>query len=96
MRRDAESWRKEVESFRSSGLSFHAYCRRQKVKPSTFRYWVIKYSDRDDTNGTFVELTGNSERVETSELVFPNGCIIRVSKCFDRVQLKQLIELLLC
>lgn len=38
----AERWREHVQSWRTSGLSQAAYCRRHKLHPITFNHWKRK------------------------------------------------------
>ena len=32
-------WEKHIKAWRASGLSRHAYCEREGLKPTTFDYW---------------------------------------------------------
>lgn len=40
-------WRSHVEQWSGSGLSQHAYCRENNLKPNQFTYWKIKFKKQN-------------------------------------------------
>lgn len=80
--RSQERWKKELITFKDSGLSFSRYCKENNINPSSFMYWKKKY----DTPGT----------VETKKLVKISASIEPSKKMklvYDQVTVEFPVEL---
>lgn len=53
-------WRERFEEYKQSGLSIKAWCLKNGIKNSTFKYWINKFNKSDQeiltSNTNFVEV----------------------------------------
>jgi hypothetical protein len=53
-------WTKHIKAWQASGLSRHAYCQRERLKPTTFDYWrPLIASDHAEVNAVKQPVNGN-------------------------------------
>ena len=53
-------WTKHIKAWQASGLSRHAYCQREGLKPTTFDYWrPLIASDHAEVNAVKQPVSGN-------------------------------------
>ena len=53
-------WTKHIKAWQASGLSRHAYCQREGLKPTTFDYWrPLIASDHTEVNAVKQPMSGN-------------------------------------
>ena len=53
-------WTKHIKAWQASGLSRHAYCQREGLKPTTFDYWrPLIASDHAEINAVKQPVSGN-------------------------------------
>ena len=53
-------WGKHIKAWQASGLSRHAYCQREGLKPTTFDYWrPLIASDHAEVNAVKQAVSGN-------------------------------------
>ena len=53
-------WGKHIKAWQVSGLSRHAYCQREGLKPTTFDYWrPLIASDHAEVNAVKQAVSGN-------------------------------------
>lgn len=87
-----QKWKALVEDCRASKLSKRQWCREHKIPDSTFRYWEVKFSTKEQALGkSFVELP---EREESGIVLEVQGVKIRLDKGFDESLLLSCLRVL--
>lgn len=82
-----------VEQYYESGVSIKAYCKKNKLSASTFRYWIDRYKKSEviDKKPSFIAVK-TSPMSSSLEIVFPNKVSITISAA-DLSLIKALINL---
>ncbi len=78
---------KHVENWRESGVSKKSYCELAGIKYGTFMSWLKKAET--SLSGNFVKLEP-SLRIETIEILLPNGIRLYLSESLSVDLLKKL------
>lgn len=82
VRRSAEEWRAIFSKYESSGLSRDAFCRREKLSPTSFGNWRRRLEREQRSSGEveFVELSSGESAAKQCELEvsFPGGVVLRI------------------
>ena len=74
MRRSKAERQAHIASWRMSGLSKTAYCRKHKLKYPTFMAWLTKeVKDVAKNTGSFIEVKPSESTSDFTEVIFPNG-----------------------
>lgn len=84
-------WKQVFADWERSGLSQAEYCRQRQLSVTKFGYWRRRLSRKDESSGTFIELSGRT-RGERLELELANGVVIRVPRGFERETLRKLLS----
>jgi transposase len=95
-RESAETWRRRVEEWKSSGIALDEFIKQSGLKPRTFRWWIAELRRRDRESKreapTFVPVTvATRAPAPAMELVLRNGHVLRVPADFDPASLRRLI-----
>lgn len=105
-----KSWKREVESWRSSGVSRREYCTQKKIPPSTFHGWCHKIKNynshnTDESSEDFVEMTFSESTANPSpNPIKQSGIILSIDTRikidievgFDKNSLLDILDLLRC
>jgi len=89
-----EYWRAHLEKCMNSGVSQQKYCRENKLKYSTFKYWTTRIQKAGKAETGLVKLPlqygsgGNA-----FEIITRNNFRIRTKELFNKDALKDLIEI---
>jgi transposase-like protein len=84
-----------VEQYQQSGLSISAFCKKNKLAASTFRYWIEQYNSSEKllNKSSFIGLKTTVPACPSIEIIYPNKVSIRVGAATDFTFLKALINL---
>ena len=67
-------WTKQIKDWQASGLSRNAYCKRERLKPTTFDYWrpliTLVHAEGNAVNQS---VSGNEIRLVPVKVVAPGG-----------------------
>ena len=67
-------WTKQIKDWQASGLSRNAYCKRERLKPTTFDYWrpliTLVHAEGNAVNQS---VSGNDIRLVPVKVVAPGG-----------------------
>jgi hypothetical protein len=92
-----EQARKELDAWRSSGLSMDRFAKERRIAAHRLRYWKKRFEDGAVTKGKSLSLLPvrvvqvNGGPVD---VVLPSGHIARVSRGFDEETLARVIAVL--
>jgi len=94
-----ENWLNLVKKYETSGLSQKAFCEKNNLKLSSFRYWVSKASsnpsDKKDYKEEFEFASISiSQEISSAIAVEASGISISVSGDYDEILLLRLIKTL--
>jgi hypothetical protein len=91
-----EYWIDQIEKCRNRGVSQQKYCRENKLKYSTFKYWTTRIQKEGKQETGLIKLPlqydsgGNSNAFE---IITRNNFRIRTKELFNKEALKDLIEI---
>ena len=70
-----------VKQYYNSGLSIKAFCKKNNLSASTFRYWIGQYKKFEVVPGktSFISVETTPAIAASVEIVYPNKVSIRVS-----------------
>ena len=91
-RRHAESWRREMEEFESSGQEVNDYCLARDLSVSTFLCWRRRLKGQTKIFREYEIDMGN--KVAMYEVVLSNGRSLRLGTLFDLGMVKALVSVL--
>ncbi len=101
-RKKQQYWRRHVERFRASGVTALEYCRRNKLKPPTLRYWRLHFGEpkgpyNQKRPPAFVSVaiakaTSIPAARHVTRVILPDGTAIETSGDFEAAA--QLVRLL--
>ena len=80
MVRSEDEWRKILRSYRGSGLSRAAFCKREQIAVGSFSNWEKRLQSDSGPPGTFVEYSMAAPRSAATpelELSLPGGVTLR-------------------
>ena len=60
-------WKQRVEEYRQSGLSIRDWCRKNKFKETTFKYWIYKFNNSEQNS--------SSANTDFAEVLLPSSNI---------------------
>ena len=86
-------WHRHIERWRRSRLSQQKYCEENKIKKSTFLYWVRKIS-KTKRHNRFIELSLGELLQDHIEIVFKEEFKIRLRNNFNPELLIEIINTL--
>lgn len=84
-----------VRQYQDSGLSISAFCKKNKLAASTFRYWIEQYNSSEMVvnKSSFISIETIAPTSPSVEIIYPNKVSIRVGTATDLTFLKALINL---
>ena len=62
-----DKWKQRVEEYRQSGLSIRDWCRKNKFKETTFKYWIYKFNNSEQNS--------SSANTDFAEVLLPSANI---------------------
>ena len=91
-----EKWKKYIDEHRNSGLSQIEFCRQNNLSSVKFSYYKGLLKSKPKATGTFspVKVTQPANITEI-RLTLPNGFQCALPCNLDKMQIKNLIEVLL-
>ena len=78
VRRNADEWREIFARFAKSGLSQSEFCRREKIKKSSFDRWHKRTTAKEQNDFADVTPIGKSLSSWIVEVELADGTIVRV------------------
>ena len=85
-------WQDHIKQWSTSGLSQAEYCRVHNLSSRQFRYYKIKFEQRDKSDGDLVELKNVKYRQNTFiELVTPDGLLLRFREDISPAHFRNMI-----
>lgn len=75
----ALKWANIVTAWENSGNKATEWCKQNKIKLTTFKYWKYKLQRADDISIEFRELGHSSKAAIATELDNPSGLIIKIT-----------------
>jgi hypothetical protein len=90
-----EEWQRRVREWEDSGLTQVEYCKRNELKISAFLYWRKKFSEKNPTRPSFVEVPLSlTKRFHPIRIEIGNRFCVEVGKGYDPSALEHIIGIL--
>jgi hypothetical protein len=94
MNTEENYWGKLIKKQSSSGITKARFCREHQISLSKFKYWHRKQRENNEiANDKFIQVYPKNFEEISSELVFPNGIILKINSQTDLGLVKKLQEL---
>lgn len=75
----ADKWTNIVAAWENSGKRATEWCKQNKIKLTTFKYWKYKLQKADNISIEFRELEHPAKQSVAAELDNPSGLIIKIT-----------------
>ena len=88
-------WQSHVESWKQSGQSKQAYCREQGLKPANLYRWCGRLLNEERKPRLIpVRLSADQHPGYSTELLFPDGKVLRMGRDADPAWISRLVRAL--
>ena len=92
--KNREEWQRRICEWKESGLTQVEYCNQNELKTSAFLYWRKKFSKKEPTEASFVQVRMAANRFCPIRIEIGNRYCVEVGNGYDPAALEHIVGLL--